>query len=695
MKTIDPHLKSVLAQFSQSYLAKRQAALAGVDFEAARDELARVKDRTLDRLQEYLDLFESQVRHRGGKVYRARDSAEANRIVFQIMKECRADYLVKGKSMVSEETGLNPFLEARGIKVRETDLGEWIIQLCRQKPSHMVMPAIHLTREEVASVFGRYLKKDVPPDLRVLVDLARHELRRDIRVAGAGLIGANALIAENGSVMLITNEGNGRLVSLLPPVRIILTSVEKVLPTIEDAFLILKLLPPNATGQVMTSYVSFLTSSSSKPLHIVLLDNHRTEVLANPVFRKILRCVKCSACLNVCPVYQILGGKEYGHVYMGGIGTLLTAWVHGLRESRKLADLCLGCHRCESFCAACIPIADLIIALRENLHQQLGKPLWKSLLFDHAMATPNRWRALFTAVRAARPFVAGREGFVRTLPGPLKKYDERRVLPAPARATLSGRTMKDRAHVTIPGSKPGVVLFAGCLIEYFYPEIGEAALRVLEKLGHKAHLAKPGCCGFPALNAGFSEAARNTLAGLFDDFQGGERILTLCPTCTTMLKKHGPEILASEEARCVAERVMPISQFVLACGDRELKKHFPHGPASLTVTYHDSCHHKHVLGAARDSRSALEIALGQKIREMDSSDACCGFGGLFSVSHPELSSSLLQDKLDSIGRSGANLVALDCPGCLLQIKGGSQASKLKIEVKHTIEIIEARLAGKF
>lgn len=694
MKDVDPHLKSVLASFAHNYLIKRKTALAGLDFESSREEVARIKERALEDLDRWLGIFEAKIKERGGMVYRARASAEANRFVLEILRASGTDYLVKSKSMVSEEMGLNAFLEKHGVTVRETDLGEWIIQLRREKPTHMVMPAIHLTCEEVARAFSRHLKENVTPDIQGLVEVARQELRQDILRAGAGLLGANALIAEIGSVMVVTNEGNGRLVSLIPPVSIVLASIEKILPTLQDAFTILKVLPPNATGQTITSYVSFLTSSPSRPLHVILLDNHRSEILADPVFRDVLRCLKCSACLNVCPVYQVLGGKDYGAVYMGGIGTLLTAWLDGLRKSRHLADLCLGCHRCEAFCASKIPIADLIIALRQRFNRDLGKPFWKRILFDEAMAEAARWRKILTTLCAAHPLVAQRDGFSHRLPTILRKYDQHRAIPAPARTALSQRVKEKEKRLVIPESKASVVLFTGCLVEYFYPDVGEAALRVLAKLGLEARPSEPTCCGFPAFNSGFREAAvkafRSALAGL----EKTERILTLCPTCTAMLKHYGPKILATEETKRVAERVSPISPYLFECYADDLRSLFPPRSLMVKATYHDSCHHKHVLEAAKSSRLVLELALGDPIQEMDCPDACCGFGGIFSVAQPEVSSSLLEDKLNSLERCGAEVVAMDCPGCLLQIRGGLRRRKSGIKVKHTIDVIDARLAGK-
>lgn len=698
MKKIDPHLKAVLKDFSRSYLLKREQAFAGLDFEALRTELAEVKDNALEDSEALLRQFEEKARQHGARVYRAKDGGEANRLVYEIMKTCRAHFLVKSKSMVSEETGLNAFLAGKGIEVRETDLGEWIVQLAEELPTHMVMPAIHLNRADIARIFSKRLGRDISEDIPSLVRVAREELRREIFRAGAGFTGANALIAENGALMIITNEGNGRLCSIIPPVHIVFASIEKVLPTVKDALLLLKLLPRNATGQTITSYVSFVASSPNKPLHIILLDNQRSEILGDPVFKEILRCIKCSACLNVCPVYQMVGGKKFAHIYMGGIGALLTAWVHGLRNSRELADYCLGCHRCEAFCATKIRIADLIIALKDKLHAGLDTPLWKRLAFDGMMGHPAVYQKLLSVVRRAGPVIGRKDGFARKLPRPLRKYDRFRGLPAPASRPLSRRkkptlALRDLEKQT-KGKSLEVVVYGGCLVEHFYPEVGEATLRVLFKLGYDAGLAQALCCGFPALNSGFRKAARKTLQKLVAGMENADVVLTVCPTCTTMLTHHGPEILGTEKAKVLAEKVVPLSRFLLEKEKAGLEKLFSRGPAQVRVSYHDSCHHKHLLLANQESRRLLELALGKNIVEMEEADACCGFAGSFSVSHPEVSESLLEDKLESIRRSGAEVVALDCPGCLLQIRGGCERQGLPHAVKHTVQIVDERLRGR-
>lgn len=697
MIAINPGLSKTILRFSQEYLIKRAKSLEGLDFEKLRSDLAEMKDSVLSRLEDYLLQFEEEAEKRGSQVLKAKNSDDANQLVLGILKKHQVRKVFKGKSMVSEEIGLNEFLEANNIEPRETDLGEWIIQLQEETPTHMVMPAIHLTKDEVAEILSKHLGRNLAADIPSLVRVAREKLRQEIFEAQAGLIGANALIAEKGAVMLITNEGNGRLVATIPPLLIVLTSIEKVIPTLQDALLLLKLLPRNATGQTITSYVSLITKSARQDLYIILVDNHRSRILADPKFREILRCFKCSACLNVCPVYQVVGGKEFSHVYMGGIGSLLTAWIHGLKESRKLAELCLGCHGCENYCPAKIRIADLIIELKKRLNEELGKRWWKIFSFNGLIGHPSILTLFFQAGRKTLPLFTQEKNLLNSLPHIWKKYDEFRSLPVPSKKSLS-RLFKDKYTLTWGGyaAKPAeesksLTLFPGCLVENFYPEIGMAAAKVLSRLGYKVRLAPPSCCGFPAANSGFHRAADRAYKNLLSKIPGGSSIVTLCPTCTAMFIHLGPELFPSKQAKIMAEKVFPLSQFIAEKEADELKKFSITEISSHLVTYHDSCHHKYFLKASQSSRKLLRFVLNREIMEMKRADSCCGFAGAYSISFPEISRALLGEKLRAIEDSGAKVVALDCPGCLLQIRGGCHRQGLSVSVKHTAEILDELL----
>lgn len=710
-RALDPALKVTLQAFYESWARKRENCFRGLDFGALRETLAEIKDDAIANQDVLLARFEEQAERHGSRVLRARDGDEANRLILEILERHGAKRIVKSKSMVSEETRLNAFLAGHGVEARETDLGEWIVQLAAEAPTHMVMPAIHLTREGVARIFTEHLGREVSGDIPALVRVAREELRREILEAPVGLTGANALIAENGSVMLVTNEGNGRLVATAPPVHIVLASTEKVLPSTADALLLLKILTKSATGQPISSYVSFIAGPHRGPQYILLLDNHRSELRADAKFRDVLRCIKCSACLNVCPVYQVIGGGAFSHVYMGGIGSLLTAWIHGLRESKELAGLCMGCHRCDTVCSTKIPIADLVAALKEKLARGTGKTLWKRIALDGVMGHPALQRGTFLAGRAARPFIQ-KKGYARSLPSGLSRYDRFRALPAPAPRPLSALFRREKrrlARASTP-SKGRVTLFPGCLIQHVYPGVGLAALRVLARLGYDVVLGPTGCCGFPPWNSGHTGAALRAFRRVLERTPCDGPIITLCPTCTTMLAKAGPDLLlghsGSKMARSAvgganpdgvpvfAGRIVTFSQFLARHEKEALRRLLPEGRPSPRATYHDSCHHKHVLNASEESRELVRLALGGDLVEMAGSAACCGFAGAFSVDHPEVAEALLAEKIDAVEASGAAVVALDCPGCLLQIRGGCLKRGRPNDVRHTAEILDAALGGK-
>jgi iron-sulfur cluster protein len=708
---LDPHLKATLQAFYEGWTAKRESCFRGLDFEALRETLAEIKDDAIANLDVLLDRFTERAEDHGSRVVRAADGDEANRLILEILERHGAKKVVKSKSMVSEETRLNAFLSGHGVEPRETDLGEWIVQLAAEAPTHMVMPAIHMTREEVARIFAEHLGREVPDDIPALVRVAREELRREILAAPAGLTGANALIAENGAAMIVTNEGNGRLVATAPPVHIVLASIEKVLPSTADALLLLKVLTKNATGQPISSYVSFIAGPHRGPQYIVILDNHRSALRADAKFRDVLRCIKCSACLNVCPVYQVIGGGQFSHVYMGGIGSLLTAWIHGLEESKALAGLCMGCHRCETVCSTKIPVADLVAALKEKLARETGKTLWKRFALDGVMGHPVLHRGAFVAGRAVRPLIQKR-GYARTLPSWMSRYDRFRSLPAPAPRPLSALFRKEKRKLSKSSTpvKGRVTLFPGCLVQHVYPQVGLAALRVLARLGYDVILGPTGCCGFPPWNSGHAAAARRAFRRVSAKMPADGPVITLCPTCTTMLAQAGPDLLLGsrrakalapaegadgglEDSQAFSGRVVTLARFLARHEMEALRRLLPEGRPAPRATYHDSCHHKHVLKAAEDSRGLIRLALGADIIEMTGAAACCGFAGAFSVDHPEVSEALLAEKVEAVTGSGAEVVALDCPGCLLQIRGGCRRSGRKVEVRHTAEILAAALGS--
>ena len=402
--------------------------------------------------------------------------------------------------MVSEEIRLNDALEASGIGVVETDLGEWIMQLAHEHPSHLIAPAVHKTREQVAELFSKEFGYELPPDPVELVKVARERLRQSFIDADIGISGANVAIAESGTLVIVSNEGNGRLVTTLPPLHIALLGVEKIVPTLDDATAILKVLPRSGTGQKITSYVSFVTGPSRsadieltltvgvhgpKELHIVLLDNGRWATRADEELHEALHCIRCGACSNVCPPYQIVGGHAFGHIYTGPIGLIMTAMHHGLNNAAGPQSLCVSCNACETVCPAEIPIPRMILDVRARVKEAYGLPAMKEFGIAR-WSNPKagaRWAGL--AARASS-LVADKERVIRHIPL-TNGLTEGRTMTAPSTRPLRERIR--RGEIATPAVLASsrakglkVAFFPGCLTDRMLPEMGEAVVKVSARL---------------------------------------------------------------------------------------------------------------------------------------------------------------------------------------------------------------------
>ncbi len=447
----DAALQASLARFRQGFPIKRRAALDRLpEYEALRDAAAGIKDHVLAHLDEYLERFEARLTAAGGQVHWAKDAEEARSIIVNICRDAGAKTISKGKSMIGEELGLNERLEAEGFKPVETDLGEYLVQLRHEPPSHIIAPAIHLSKEQVAESFRSH-HKEFPADRRleeprVMLDEARTVLRRAFLAADVGITGANMLIAETGSIVLVTNEGNGDLTQNLPKVHIAIASIEKVVPTLEDAATILRLLARSATGQELSVYTTFTTGprrpadlDGPEAMHLVLLDNGRTAMLGGE-FREMLRCIRCGACINHCPIYGAVGGHAYGWVYSGPMGAVLIPNLIGVDQAGHLPNASTLCGRCEAVCPMKIPLPRMLRTLREREFEAglTAKPMRYGLGGWAFLATrPALYRlATRLGVRVAG-LLGRRSGRLRRLPL-AGGWTSVRDLPAP-----QGRTFHD------------------------------------------------------------------------------------------------------------------------------------------------------------------------------------------------------------------------------------------------------------
>ncbi|HYZ40409.1 MAG TPA: LutB/LldF family L-lactate oxidation iron-sulfur protein [Stellaceae bacterium] len=386
----DDNLQRALGLARTGFPMRRQMAIERLpEFEALREAGRAIKDHALEHLDFYLELYESNVLGSGGKVHWASTPEEACAAVLQICRSVGARIVTKGKSMVAEEIGLNDFLEANGVTPVETDLGEYIIQLRHEPPSHIIAPAIHLVKEQVAETFrAEHQSLDPSRSLtepRQMCDEARAMLRPCFLAADVGITGANFLVAETGSSIIVTNEGNGDLAQTLPRIHVVITSIEKLVPTFEDAATLLRLLARSATGQEFSSYTTVSTGprragdvDGPEQYHVVLLDNGRSNLLGGE-FQDMLRCIRCSACLNHCPVYAAVGGHAYGWVYPGPMGAVLTPSLIGIEAAGHLPNASTFCGRCESVCPVRIPLPKMMRHWREReFAQKLNPPVYRA-----------------------------------------------------------------------------------------------------------------------------------------------------------------------------------------------------------------------------------------------------------------------------------------------------------------------------
>jgi L-lactate dehydrogenase complex protein LldF len=449
----DATLQQALGFAKTGFQDKRAAAAARLpEFEELRDEAKAIKDHTLAHLDIYLEAFERRVTSQGGKVHWARDAAEARTVILQLCQAAGARMVTKSKSMVSEEIGLNEFLEANGIRRVETDLGEYIVQLAGQVPSHILAPAVHMTKSQVAELFERHHGTPRLDEPQALVAEAREVLRQRYFEADVGITGANFLIAETGSVVLVTNEGNAELTQGLPKTHIVLSSIEKVVPTLEDACTLLRVLARSATGQEFSAYTTFLTGprrvddvDGPDEFHVVLLDNGRSGMVGTEM-QDMLRCIRCGACMNHCPVYLKTGGHAYGWVYPGPMGAVLTPNFIGIEQAHHLPNASTFCGRCEQVCPVRIPLPKLMRHWREEqFKKELNPPTarYGLRLWAYAARRPALYHRGARLAMALLGWLGRRRGSFRWLPL-AGGWTVSRQLPAPEGRTFQAQWRAQR-----------------------------------------------------------------------------------------------------------------------------------------------------------------------------------------------------------------------------------------------------------
>ena len=676
----DSNLQKALQKASSQHFQKYNSTKNKIEWEKIKERARSIREECVKKLPQLIQKFTQEAEAAGAVVYSASTPQEALSLIETIVSQKKARLIVKSKSMVSEEIQLRSFLEKKGYKIVETDLGEWIIQLAKERPSHITAPALHKTKEEIAELLSRHLGKKIPAVPEEIVKIAREEMRRYFAEADVGISGANLAIAESGTLVIVSNEGNARLVTSLPPLHIALVTAEKFVETMEQAASLTKALVFASSGLKLTSYVSFITGPSRTTdiekelvigvhgpleLHIIILDNGRLKVSQDKDLDKILYCLKCGGCMLVCPVFQSLGGHVFGgQVYPGGVGILLTAITRSFKDASRLLDFCADCKKCEEFCPVGIPTSDLIQELKSQRRLKL-------------------WERAFSAFFKKKSLGEIAAKLLSILQKPWKKNGYLKKLPFPWAKQKSFPALnlkKGQLRAENKGKK--VYLFQGCLVKFFFPEIRESVFASLSPFGFQV-VSPPeqACCGAPAFHLGHKKDLEALAKKNLKSFakENPDFILTVCPTGNSILKNLYPRLEPS--ASRWSEKIFDFTGLIVKKGLRPERKNI----LKEEVFYHYPCHYLNALKLKDEPKRMLQD-LGFSFKEEEEPFACCGFCGVFSLKNPEISAALWEKKKKKILQSKASLIATDCPGCLFQLKSNLQNQGRPFKIFHSAEL---------
>ncbi|HEV2390033.1 MAG TPA: LUD domain-containing protein [Nitrososphaerales archaeon] len=630
-----------------------------------------------------VDEFAENVRKNGGTVYMAKTGDDAMRYVEELSKRVGAKLIVKAKSLTSDEIEFTHVLDKVGIRSVETDLGELIIQLAGETPVHLVMPAAHKSVKEIAKLVSGAVGREVPPEDQVILKTVRAYLRELFLTADIGVTGANIGVAETGSIVIETNEGNGRLVTSLPKVHLVIIGMEKIVPKWEDATYLVKGHSASATGQNMTVYVSVITqhgplagSTDGREYHVIILDNGRSRMRQDPSFSDALNCIRCGACMNVCPTYGIAGGHTFGYIYPGPIGIPWTAEVHGL-DRATFAHLCVSCGLCKEICPVDINIPMMIAKVKEEEVQENGQ----LVVNDFFMASETLAK-LASATSPVSNWLLRRRA-TRALMETLVGVDRRRTLPAFSRRRLRSRLGSLGTGSGVAGR---VVFFPDVYADYNDPQLGVRAVKILLALGYRVEVPKLRWSGMPYISyGGISKAtavAKENLESLKPYLGEGYSVVSTEPTAVYMLREVYPTLVPGELAEKSRENSFPFFGFIQKrLADLELR---PSIPTAEPIGFHIPCHERSVSGG----RPAIDFlaSAGYKVQVVENG-TCCGMAGTFGMKHGDLGYNLSMEVGDHLFRlfkeSGRTLVATESSVCSMQISDG-----VGVRVVHPLHAVE-------
>ncbi len=662
--------------------------------EGFRNEVRSVKVRCLEQQDELVDRFARKVRERGARVFMAKDGPAAIAYILDIVNKRGATTVAKSKSLTSEEIEVNHPLEEAGVDVIETDLGELIIQKVKEKPFHLVFPAVHKTAVEVAEIFREVTQQDVPDDVDAIMRIVRKYLRPIFLNADIGMTGANVGVAETGAIVIETNEGNARLVSSIPDVHICIMGCEKIVDTVEDALQMMLAHPISAVGQHLTTYVTMMGGRSPlgtgdgrgpRESHIVILDNGRSRMREDPLFKDALNCIRCGACMNICPTYGVVGGHTFGYIYPGPIGIPWTSEVHGLDKAAEFAPLCVSCGLCKEICPAGIDIPMMIAGVKDRDGEENGHPRVNRVLmaaegmakFGCATAPVSNWMMRNRAFRWAMEAFTG--------------IDRRRALPPFRRQTLAKWFRKRGTAPRVAEPAGRVVFFADLFANYNAPELGRAAVEALEALGCEVVLPRQRGSGYPYIGYGdlkrAKKLAEENVRLMAPYVESGYDIVATEPTAAYCLKISYPKLLQGfTDAKAVSERTHELFAYL-----EMLEARAGGGPPSAAFEgrrfgFHVSCHQR-PLDAGRQAMDYLRRR-GAEV-ELIETGTCCGMAGTFGMKKGmlgfELSQAVGEPLFQAFQEAKVDTIVTESSVCAIHLREGTG-----INVIHPLELLVAQ-----
>ncbi len=640
-------------------------AMAELDeYEALRERTRAIKESAIEQLPSLIDEVTEAVEANGGRVYLAQDAADANRYIERVMADAEAETMVKSKSMTTEELELNDHLESTGYTVTETDLGEFVIQLADESPSHLIGPAMHKSPEQIARLFNHHFEFDEPlsADPHELTEFAREQVGARIREADVGLTGANFVVAESGTICLVTNEGNARKSAVTPPVHVAVTGIEKILPTVSDLQPFVELIGRMGTGQDITSYVSLLSPPVDTPtvdfetgefgpaddrrFHLVLLDNGRMSMREDDQLRETLYCIRCGACANACANFQSVGGHAFGgETYTGGIGTGWEAGIYGLESADDMNDLCTGCTQCVPKCPVKIDIPWINTVVRDRRNRAGAAEegsfdfLVEGLVPDEEPNTLDVQKRFFgnidtfARLGSKTPRLANALADTGVMKAALERtvgVDSRRDLPSFATETFREWFADRTPRPLETDAEREAVLYADVYTDYFDPERGKAAVRTLESLGVSVRVPTVPESGRAPLSQGMIQTADDRASEVYgvlaEHLDAGRDVVVIEPSDLAMFRTDYERFLPERSAERLAENSYEILEYVYGLVENGASVDALAVPDPETpLVYHSHCQAR-TLGLDVYTTAVLD-SLGYDVTNTDVE--CCGMAGSF------------------------------------------------------------------